>query len=161
MPARKCQRLVRRLRECGRGLEELQVEREEVIESNFRGDVNNVDNLDRIFGTPSTSGQPLDASVGEAIEDFMQFAEGLKHQTVQGDCRRDEAPQRRLRGHPGNMDDPQGKRRGFLSRMLAREAECSPGRRRQQQHTWQEYARDFREVCSLSCYAPNTFTAES
>ena len=33
-----------------RGLEELQVEREEVIESNFRGDVNNVDDLDRIFG---------------------------------------------------------------------------------------------------------------
>ena len=33
-----------------RGLEELQVEREEVIESNFKGDVNNVDELDRIFG---------------------------------------------------------------------------------------------------------------
>ena len=33
-----------------RGLEELLVEREEVIESNFKGDVNNVDELDRIFG---------------------------------------------------------------------------------------------------------------
>jgi hypothetical protein len=33
-----------------RGLEELQVEREEVTESNFKGDINNVDNLDRIFG---------------------------------------------------------------------------------------------------------------
>ncbi len=33
-----------------RGLEELQVEREEVIESSFRGDVNDVDDLDRIFG---------------------------------------------------------------------------------------------------------------
>ena len=26
----------------------------------------------------------MDASVGEAIEEFMQFAEGLKCQTVQG-----------------------------------------------------------------------------
>jgi len=33
-----------------RGLEELQIEREEVIESNFKGDVNNVEELDRIFG---------------------------------------------------------------------------------------------------------------
>ena len=36
------------------------------------------------YRTPSTSGQPLDANVGEAIEQFMQFAEGLKFQTVQG-----------------------------------------------------------------------------
>lgn len=33
-----------------RGLEELQVEREEILESNFKGDVNNVDDLDRVFG---------------------------------------------------------------------------------------------------------------
>lgn len=26
----------------------------------------------------------MDASVGEAIEEFMHFAEGLKHQTAKG-----------------------------------------------------------------------------
>lgn len=33
-----------------RGLEEVQVEREEVIEINFKGDVESVEDLDRIFG---------------------------------------------------------------------------------------------------------------
>lgn len=78
-PARKCQRLVRKLRDCGRsgdarydslsislwtedchtypmdaiwcrGLEEVQVEREEVIENTFSGDMENVEDLDRLFG---------------------------------------------------------------------------------------------------------------
>ena len=33
-----------------RGLEEVQVEREEVIENTFSGDVENVEDLDRLFG---------------------------------------------------------------------------------------------------------------
>ncbi|CAK0759986.1 hypothetical protein CVIRNUC_002734 [Coccomyxa viridis] len=144
-PARKCQRLVRKLRDCGRGLEEVQVEREEVIENTFSGDVENVEDLDRLFGTPSTAGRPLDPSVGEAIEEFMHFAEGLKHQTARGSSEHSYAPQQSPQLSSETPDELH-RRRSFLSRMLAREAECSPGRKRPQQHTWQEYARDFREV---------------
>lgn len=44
-----------------------------------------------------------------------------------GDCEVDQAPQRQLQYHPESPEESHVKRRGFLSRMLAREAECSPG----------------------------------
>ena len=53
--------------------------------------------------------------------------EALMLSCFPGDCEADQAPQRQLQYFPESTEESRVKRRGFLSRMLAREAECSPG----------------------------------
>lgn len=142
---RRCERLMRKLRDCGRydsrlfvvshilrsrvealmccafalfrGFEEIEVEREELTEPNFRGSDADLRDPERFFRyhshcllyilledalksslqeilthalcvtrVPSSSqrGGALDANIGEAIEEFMHYAEDLKQQVAKG-----------------------------------------------------------------------------
>ncbi|BDA40840.1 hypothetical protein COCOBI_01-4940 [Coccomyxa sp. Obi] len=148
---RRCERLLRKLRDCGRGIEEIEVEREELTEPNFRGSDADLRDPERFFRVASSSqrGGALDANLGDAIEEFMHYAEDLKHYVAKDSTCQDQ---------PSGSDSAEGAhhvqsrresfwpRRGFVARMFAREAECSPGRRRPSEKTWEEYARDFQEV---------------
>ncbi|KAK9916847.1 hypothetical protein WJX75_007796 [Coccomyxa subellipsoidea] len=137
---------MRKLRDCGRGFEEIEVEREELTEPNFRGSDADLRDPERFFRVPSSSqrGGALDANIGEAIEEFMHYAEDLKHQVAKEPTSQE--------SHSETASDLRAQReevwprRGFVARMFAREAECSPGRKRPNEKTWEEYARDFQEV---------------